>query len=312
MRVFVGVTDDEWFHFLAGRPDVTDVNFWRPSGLAFRALGEGELFLFKLHAPNDVIVGGAFFTRSLPLPLRLAWDTFGAGNGASTFDAMARRVAKYRRGPHDPLANPVITCIILSEPFFFPREQWLPIPESFKRNIVTGKGYRTDDAEGQALYAAIAERLHTRTVLPAERPATSQVITGDRFGAPRVVTPRLGQGAFRALVTEAYGRRCSVTGEKTLPVLEAAHVQAYAAGGPHAVDNGLLLRSDLHRLFDLGYVTVDPDERRLLVSRRIREEFENGRQYYALEGQALREPGSGFTPVSAERLRYHAERVYRG
>lgn len=89
---------------------------------------------------------------------------------------------------------------------------------------------------------------------------------------------RLGQGAFRVMVTDAYQRRCAVTGEKTLPVLEAAHIRPYALSGPNRVSNGLLLRSDLHTLFDLGYITVTP-ELRLLVSRRLREEWHNGLEY---------------------------------
>jgi len=64
--------------------------------------------------------------------------------------------------------------------------------------------------------------------------------------------------------------------------------------------NGLLLRSDLHKLFDRGYVTVSPDLR-FVVSRRIREEFENGRDYYARNGSglALRELGGGLETLAA-------------
>lgn len=52
-----------------------------------------------------------------------------------------------------------------------------------------------------------------------------------RFGAPHLIRPRLGQGAFRVLVTDVYGRKCAVTGERTLPALEAAHIRPYAEGG---------------------------------------------------------------------------------
>ena len=69
-----------------------------------------------------------------------------------------------------------------------------------------------------------------------------------RYGSASMVFPRLGQGSFRVLVTDAYGRQCAATGERTLPVLQAAHIHPYAVGGPHRVDNGLLLRSDLHTL----------------------------------------------------------------
>ena len=64
-----------------------------------------------------------------------------------------------------------------------------------------------------------------------------------------------------------------------MPVLEAAHIKPYNLVGRHEISNGLLLRSDLHTLFDLGYMTVTPDDLRVRVSRRIHDEFENGREY---------------------------------
>ena len=114
------------------------------------------------------------------------------------------------------------------------------------------------------------------------------------------------------LVTEAYDRRCAVTGEKTLPVLEAAHIRPYAESGPHLVSNGLLLRSDLHTLFDRGYITVTP-ALRVEVSRRIREEFENGREYYKHHGQPLAvKPGSPHDRPARDFLRWHTESRFLG
>jgi len=113
------------------------------------------------------------------------------------------------------------------------------------------------------------------------------------------------------LVTEAYDRRCAVTGEKTLPVLEAAHIKPYASDGPHRVSNGILLRSDLHKLFDLGYVTVTPDLR-LEVSPRLRTEWQNGREYYAHHGQQLRvQPADLASQPSREFLTWHNENRFR-
>jgi putative restriction endonuclease len=109
------------------------------------------------------------------------------------------------------------------------------------------------------------------------------------------------------LVTEAYQRCCAITGERTLPVLEAAHIKPYAEQGPHRLANGLLLRSDLHTLFDAGYITVT-DELHVEVSRRIREEFENGREYYKHHGGPLTViPGSESDRPSREFLRWHNE-----
>jgi len=61
MKIWVGVTDDDWFALLSQlRPD--EVNFWQPGGSrTFRALQPGELFLFKLHSPKNFIVGGGHF-----------------------------------------------------------------------------------------------------------------------------------------------------------------------------------------------------------------------------------------------------------
>jgi putative restriction endonuclease len=100
------------------------------------------------------------------------------------------------------------------------------------------------------------------------------------------VWQRLGQGAFRVLVTDTYKRRCAVTREKALPVLEAAHIQPVADGGPHSVSNGLLLRSDVHTLYDLGYVTIAPDLR-FRVRHRLKKDFDNGEHYYQLHGSTI-------------------------
>lgn len=113
------------------------------------------------------------------------------------------------------------------------------------------------------------------------------------------------------LVADAYDRRCAMTGERALPVLEAAHIKRYSHGGAHELSNGLLLRSDLHRLFDKGYVTVDPDDRVVVVSRRLKEEFDNGEDYYLLEGRPVQRPtGLGALPAR-EHLVYHAEHVFK-
>jgi putative restriction endonuclease len=132
-----------------------------------------------------------------------------------------------------------------------------------------------------------------------------------RFGEPQLVRPRLGQGGFRVLVTDTYNRRCAITGERTLPALEAAHIRPYGEGGDHDARNGLLLRRDIHSLFDAGYVTVTPDAR-FEVSRRIKEEFENGRHYYELHGKPIFAPVDVRLRPDPGALRWHNENAFRG
>jgi putative restriction endonuclease len=155
----------------------------------------------------------------------------------------------------------------------------MPPPVDWSRNIVRGKTYSTDTESGRRLYGEVLERLQSPAV-------TELALNEERYGKPTLIQPRLGQGGFRYAVTERYGRRCAMTGERSLPALEAAHIRPYSEHGPHHVSNGLLLRADLHRLFDAGYITVTPDLR-IDVSKQLKEEFENGRDYYAMSGRPL-------------------------
>jgi putative restriction endonuclease len=126
-----------------------------------------------------------------------------------------------------------------------------------------------------------------------------------------LVRPRLGQGTFRVMVTDVYKRRCVITGERTLPALEAAHIKPFSEGGSHEPQNGLLMRRDIHALFDCGYVTVTPDLK-FHVSKKIREEFENGRQYYALEGQPISAPSVINWGPDPKALHWHNEERFLG
>jgi len=280
------------------------VNFWAPSGKTnFRALRSGELFLFKLHAPDNFIVGGGIFSHASNLPMSLAWEAFGTKNGAPSLAEMRTRIARYRKdsslGRH---VDPLIGCRILTTPFFWPREKWIPIPANWGSSTVVGKRYSTDDAAGQTLWRAVVDRSDAPS--PFDGPQ-------NRYGDPVLVKPRLGQGAFRVLVTDSYERRCAVSGERTLPILDAAHIRSYAEGGEHEVSNGLLLRTDIHRLFDLGYVTIDED-RRFVVSSRLKADFDNGKHYYDLQGTALRTPLLPSVLPATQALAWHREHRFLG
>jgi putative restriction endonuclease len=313
MRLFVAVTDYDWFQVHASKQAVEEVNFWQPSpDSAFKALSPGEPLLFKLHSPRNFITGGGFFTKFLQLPLSLAWDAFGEGNGVYTLEEGRKRISKYRRIAIQPNEDPNIGCIILAEPFFFTEELWIPVPSDFSLNIVRGKGYNSEETTGHVLWSEVVKRLARCSVHRSDRSAdTNVLIETSRFGKPVAVFPRLGQGAFRVLVTDAYRRRCAFTQERTLPVLEAAHIKPYSSGGRHELSNGLLLRSDLHKLFDLGYMTVDPDSRHIVVGPKIREQFENGREYYALHGRVLADPTDPAAVPSRDNLLFHAQSVFR-
>jgi hypothetical protein len=117
MKLYVGITDNDWFKFLSIlQPD--EVNFWKPSGGNFRAIPEGAPFLFKLHSPMNYIVGGAFFVKFFLLPLSLAWKAFEQKNGAPNFETLYDQIHKYRGLQGNMQPDPKIGCTILSNPFF--------------------------------------------------------------------------------------------------------------------------------------------------------------------------------------------------
>lgn len=306
MRLFVAITDSDWFGYLSElRPD--EVNFWQPrASSSFRALSPGEPLLFKLHSPNDYIVGGGLFSHYTVFPTSFAWATFGSKNGAATEDRMRTRIERYRRVEPNATADYSVGCILLQNPFFFTQEEWLPVPD-WRREIVRGKGYTTDDEVGRRLWAEIELRLQARSIQFQETAAGAD---SPRFGRPQTVLTRLGQSAFRVIVTDVYKRQCAVTNSHVLHVLDAAHIRPYAEGGTHSPSNGLLLRQDIHTLFDRGYLTVTPDYH-VEVSRRLKDEFDNGKEYYALQGRNIVLPESSVFRPSGEQLIWHNQNVYR-
>ena len=321
MRLFVGVTDNNWFKFLsrlasASGAGLDEVNFWLPSPESFHALAPGELFLFKLHRTaetgyQDLIAGGGIFVSYSILPLSLAWQAFGEKNGAPSLPELRTRISAYRR--QSPLTHEdfKIGCLILTQPFFLDRESWFEIP-GWSAPIVRGKGYSTEDEVGRYLWRKITELWARKNMEELSKEAKRIEEERARYGRETIIRPRLGQGAFRVVVTDAYRRMCAITTEKALPALEAAHIKPFSESGPHAIYNGLLLRSDLHRLLDAGYLTITPDYF-VEISPRLKEDFENGQSYYKHHGQKLVNlPPDPRDWPDPQFLTWHNENIFKG
>jgi putative restriction endonuclease len=250
MTFWVGITDKGWFDYLSNvSPPADEVNFWQPSADSkFRAIPIGGLFLLKLHSPLNYITGGGFFISYSSLPISIAWQAFEQKNGAPDYEILRSRILKYREQISKKTNNPLIGCIVLTNPFFFERDEWIPSPKDWSPNIVRGKTYDNLEPIGASLWDAVQDRLRNKTISTTE---TEKTILFARETAPKTLEylakVRLGQGAFRVLVTEAYNKKCAKTGERTLPVLEASHIKPFSDSGPNRVENGLLLRSDIHK-----------------------------------------------------------------
>lgn len=313
MNGTVAITDHGWYRFLLAQDDLDEANFWTPSAhWEFR--GEvGAPFFFKLKARYDhAICGFAYFARYSRLPDWLAWETFGAKNGCPTLESMSERIGGIRARIDYRAQSPSneIGCILLAQATFFQPDDWVTGPHDWPPANLRHKRYDLTAGEGLRIWEECLARTRPRHQDPAAKQPMLVREDPPRYGTPQLVAPRLGQGIFRVAVMDAYGRACAATQEHSLPALEASHIQPYAKDGPHDVRNGVLLRADLHRLFDQGYLTITP-EYRLEVSPRLKEDYQNGRSYYPLHGSSVVVPATAADAPSVDFLRWHNDRVYR-
>lgn len=265
--------------------------------------------------------------------MREAWDLFGEGNGVGSLDELVRAIGRYRAGagastgsidskpssrrtPGTPdstdarvSTSATIGCVLLRDLFFVSDADALDAPTDFAKNIVNFKGYDLAGS-GRHVDLMFETMLRRAEVRIADVEGLPSLVPGPVFGRDRLVRSRVGQQAFKGLVLSSYARRCAITGTHIAPTLEAAHIRPVARQGENRVDNGLLLRSDVHTLFDLGYLGIDP-RYRLLVSPALREEWGNGREFYERAGSPIQVPQTRVDRPANEAIEWHLDTVFR-
>jgi putative restriction endonuclease len=313
---FVANTDKRWFDFLAAR-NPEEINFWQPSGTPpIKRLNTGAPFFLKLKAPHNAIAGFGFFLGTTIAPVWAAWEHFQEANGAASAEELSEIIGQYRKEDRTRIKNANIACTMLTAPVFFPEEAWVSIPSDWSHNIVSGKTYDLTEGEGKRLWESCKQRADQLDVLTeSQRDEVEYAVAfaedyKQHNAKPKLSYPRLGQASFRMAVIEAYDQACAVTREHSLPALEAAHIQPHSEDGPSRVENGILLRSDVHKLFDHGYVTVTPDYE-FEVSEQLYEDFENGLRYYEMENELWVPPEESLAPKS-QFLEWHRDEQFLG
>jgi predicted restriction endonuclease len=166
-------------------------------------------------------------------------------------------------------------------------------------NVTSDQWDSLVDAAGG--WSPLAQQLERESrEVDVKQPFDPTSIEDGRRRTLRQIAQRQGQRAFRKSLIQAYRGRCAITGTSVLQTLEAAHIYPYRGKETNDVTNGLLLRADLHTLFDLGLITLDTGSYSVLVAESLRDSA-----YWDLQGQAIELPVREEQRPSKEALDWH-------
>lgn len=235
----VAVTDRDWFDYQSSHDFIDGINFWTPSPNCPRQISTGDFFVFKLAGLGDLIGGYGTFVEYKYQSLDDAWKEFGRKNGADTKEEFVNKIKSF--GPKNDTA---CGCIVLKDVVY--------LDEPVKR---VQAGFTPEKKPAQLFaYESISFPLGKEP----DSPANFSLVDGVPDEAEmQKRKPRKGQSAFHTAVSKAYHSKCCITGETIPELLQAAHIQDYINRDSHHIQNGLLLRIDIHKLFDSGLLYID-------------------------------------------------------
>lgn len=169
----------------------------------------------------------------------------------------------------------------LQTPFFdYEKENGGPTPDDRKWILMNRKGLNPSQRVWQLTDAGRKKAVELGLDIPWKPPVELDLIAEveDKRGSfdpkndaeakervLRSIVLRRGQPKFRQDLLDTY-KRCLISGCTAENALEAAHIQPFASGGTNNISNGLLLRADLHTLFDLDLIRIDPDDMTVFVT----------------------------------------------
>lgn len=294
----LGVTDLRWHARMRSDPPIGPVNFWTPTPWNLR-LEVGSRFGFLLKAPIRKIGGFGYLVKYEELSVHDAWTRWGPANGVATREELEKRIREFagkRSLVPLPDSNPSIGCIILKDCVFLDDDSQIS-PEAvglpFPPQIVKWKRFDRD------------LRLPFEEEFP---PASFPFTLVDNPSSDWELTrrkKRVAQPLFRRDVVEAYGGKCALTGTDCEEALEAAHIQPFRGPKSQHVQNGIALRRDIHRLFDAGLITFDPDGTVVLSSQL------QPSSYGTLAGVKAMFPKPADKRPSVDALAFHRTKVFR-
>lgn len=246
-------TDNNWFEFLRNAQLNSSVNFWNPTPWRVRSINKGEKWFFMLKSPIRKIGGFGEFVEYKELTPSDAWNEFGHRNGFEVKDEFVSAIQQYlnkhseaHRGIPINIETYKIGCVVLTNCQFWDSDRYIS-PEDFNikfpPQIVKFKVFKGYEPDLFHISNTIGFNL----------------LNEPREDYRSLLKQRRGQGEFKGKILKAYNNKCCISGEACPELLEAAHIQPYSSINSNHVQNGILLRVDLHRLYDNGLIFIDKD-----------------------------------------------------
>ncbi len=236
----VAPTDQAWLEYQRTNNFNDQINFWTPSDWAIKALHPGDIIIFKLKGAGDLCGGYGTFLEYKYQSLNDTWDEFGRRNGFDNKEAFLYGLGAYQLSNKSPKTH--CGCIVLRDVIYFDT----PVKLSdygivFKPQVVKFATYVEPFPMGSS----------------SDQGKFTLVSPGNKKKSKQQTTLREGQSQFHTEISIAYHHRCCISGETTPELLQAAHIQDYINRESNHIQNGLLLRIDLHSLFDNGLLYID-------------------------------------------------------
>ncbi len=266
------------------------VNFWTPTPWNIKQLNKGSRLYFMLKAPIRQIGGFGEFIEYRDLTPEQAWNQFGYRNGRTSKHEFINSIQNYidknsKKSGSQPIDINTyeIGCIILDNCEFWNNAIFINPADhniDFATQVVKIKYFDQYDPFMQS----------------QEERDNFNLINEPRENKPTVTNSRERQSEFKGRILKAYHSRCCISGETISELLEAAHVQEYRNTSSNHVQNGLLLRIDIHRLYDNHLLFIDSNYI-IHVSNLV-----TSQQYRQLHGQTITLPDLDYSWPSKEAL----------
>ncbi len=243
-------TDNKWVTVLKDHQLNSFVNFWTPTLWNIKNPRKGDRWYFLLKSPIRKIGGyGEIVEYKNMTPIK-AWKEYGIRNGCETLDELKTKIdlyfkrnSKKYKGQKIDVNKHKIGCLILKNCEFWDEPYYIKT-ENF--GIIIAK-----QVEKHKVFNQIDPFNFEHNN------AGFEPLNKSREENKASVNQRRGQGKFKGDILKAYNNKCCVSGETCQELLDAAHLQEYLNEDSNHIQNGILLRVDLHRLYDNGLLYID-------------------------------------------------------